>query len=413
MSHARAGDSTPLSSAERPVAERRTFAGDRRRAVALPLGGIGTGNLALGGTGVLTQWQLHNQGNHLGFSPQSFFALRLSCTEPPLSLRRMLHGPAIAPHGEPAPLVNDALDAAARYARPASWPGVRDTTFHGAYPFARIDYADDWPVQVQLEAYTPFVPLDAEASSLPLASFTFRITNQFSHPVHGWLLGALQNLVGWDGVTPVRDDRCAVLGGNVNRMMSSADGTGLVLANDDLDPRHPGYGSMALWTPAAAAALPQFDDTDAALAFADSLKLVNVTVLDDWSAEASARALAELRPVMRGPQGPSAWPHLGRGAGGSVRPAPGRLRRAAVRLRVALPQPAGRLRPVRRRPSRCRPRRCRPRRCRPGQPGSAITMPPSSPERRRWSSTSPDSEPTCSSAPGAGTMPSTTAACPT
>ena len=31
------------------TAERQTFAGDRRRAVAFPLGGIGTGNLALGG----------------------------------------------------------------------------------------------------------------------------------------------------------------------------------------------------------------------------------------------------------------------------------------------------------------------------------------------------------------------------
>jgi non-lysosomal glucosylceramidase len=287
------------------TAERQTFTGDRRRAVALPLGGIGTGNLALGGTGTLKQWQLHNQGNHLGFAPQSFFALRLSCTEPPLSFRRVLRAPAIAPHREPAPLVNDDLDAAGRYARPASWPEVRDTTFHGAYPFARIDYADDWPAEVRLEAYTPFVPLDAEASSLPLASFTFRITNRFRYPLHGWLLGTLQNLVGWDGVTPVRDSQCAALGGNVNRLMSSGDGTGLVLANDDLDPSHPGYGSMALWTPAAAATLPQFDDADAALAFADSLKLVNVTVLDDWSAEASARALAELRPVMRGPEGPS------------------------------------------------------------------------------------------------------------
>jgi non-lysosomal glucosylceramidase len=297
------------------TAERQTFAGDRRRAVALPLGGIGTGNLALGGTGALKQWQLHNQGNHLGFAPQSFFALRLSCTEPPLSFRRVLRGPAIAPHREPAPLVNDELDAAGSYARPVSWPDVQDTTFHGAYPFGRIDYADDWPADVQLEAYTPFVPLDAEASGLPLASFTLRITNRFSHRLHGWLLGTLQNLVGWDGVTPVRDDQCAVLGGNVNRPMWLADGTpGLLLTNDTLAPDHPGYGSMALWTPSPAVPLPQFDDADTALAFADSLKLVNVTVLDDWSAEASARALAELRPVPRNPQGPSPAGHTWAGA---------------------------------------------------------------------------------------------------
>ncbi|HUN31332.1 MAG TPA: GH116 family glycosyl-hydrolase [Trebonia sp.] len=300
MPDARPRGTTPLT-----AAERRTFAGDRRRAVALPLGGIGTGNLALGGTGVLKQWQLMGQGNHLGFSPQSFFALRLSCTEPPLSFRRMLRGPAIMPHPEPAPLVNDHLDAAGPYAGPVSWPDVTSTTFEGAYPFARLDYADDWPAQVRLEAYTPLVPLDAEASSLPLASFTFTITNRFSHHLHGWLLGTLQNLVGWDGVTPIRDSHCSILGGNVNRLMTGGDGTGLVLSHDDLDPGHPGFGSMALWTPRPAAALPQFDDADSALAFADSLKLVNVTVLDDWTAEASSRALAALRPALRGPDGPS------------------------------------------------------------------------------------------------------------
>ena len=69
MSLAQARDLAPAAAAARTAAERLTFTGDRRRAVALPLGGIGTGNLALGGTGALKQWQLHNQGNHLGFAP--------------------------------------------------------------------------------------------------------------------------------------------------------------------------------------------------------------------------------------------------------------------------------------------------------------------------------------------------------
>jgi non-lysosomal glucosylceramidase len=129
-----------------------TYTGDQRRAIALPLGGLGTGNLAIAGTGALKQWQLHHQGNHLAFVPQSFFALRLSSTEPPLSLRRILQAPAPPPHPEPAPLVNDHLDAAASQARPFSWPAVRDTRFEGAYPFARIDYLDDWPLDVRLEA---------------------------------------------------------------------------------------------------------------------------------------------------------------------------------------------------------------------------------------------------------------------
>ena len=263
----------------------------RQRAVALPLGGLGTGNFSLGASGALRQWQLHNQGNHLGFLPQSFFGLRLASVEPPRSYRRVLQGPSATETWEGAPLVNDQFDAAGAYARPFSWPGVQATRFHGAYPFARIDYEDEWPVDVQLEAYTPFVCLDDIDSALPVASFTFTITNRFSQPVHGWLLAALQNVVGWDGVTPVRNVHCAILGGNINEVHDVGDGTCIIMHNPTLDLRDPGYGSMALWSKSQAMAFPQFDDADAALAFVDSLKLLTPTVLGDWGGGAVARAL--------------------------------------------------------------------------------------------------------------------------
>ncbi len=272
---------------------------------ALPLGGLGTGNVALAATGTLRQWQLHNQGNHLGSLPQSCFALRLSCLEPPRSYRRMLHTAPPPLHPEPAPLVNDHLDGPVPGDRTFAWPRVTGTTFTGEYPFARIDYHDAWPVDVSLEAYTPFVPLDADDSALPLADFTFTVTNRFAHPLHGWLLGTLQNAVGWDGVTPIRDARCASLGGNTNRVATIADGTAILMGNDTIDARDPGAGSMALWTPGPAVPLPQFADADAALLAVDSFKLLTPVVLEDWSDKAVARAVAAMRLPARWPTGPS------------------------------------------------------------------------------------------------------------
>jgi non-lysosomal glucosylceramidase len=274
--------------------------------VAMPLGGIGTGNVSLGGNGALKQWQICNQGNHLGAVPQSFFALRISSLEPPKSERRILQAGPIAPHPEPAPEVNDQLDAAGPHRRDFMWPHVAGTTFEGAYPFARVEYEDDWPIDVRLEAYTPFVPLDADASGLPLVSFTFTMTNRFSSDVLGWLLGTLQNVVGWDGAAPIRDARCSILGGNHNRAASLADGTAILMGNDSLEPTHRGTGSMALWTSATAYALPQFDDADTALALVDSLKLLTPVVLEDWSPAAVSRAVAALRPPVHLPTGPSA-----------------------------------------------------------------------------------------------------------
>ena len=41
----------------------------------MPLGGLGTGNLALKGDGSLVQWQISNRINHKAYVPHSFFGI--------------------------------------------------------------------------------------------------------------------------------------------------------------------------------------------------------------------------------------------------------------------------------------------------------------------------------------------------
>ena len=51
-------------------------------------------------------------------------------------------------------------------------------TYTGRFPFVEIAYRDPAsPCNVSLEAFSPFVPQDADASSLPLVFFTFRLRN--------------------------------------------------------------------------------------------------------------------------------------------------------------------------------------------------------------------------------------------
>src|SRR5581483_9105183 len=84
------------------------YQGEAIRHVALPLGGLGTGQVALGGDGGLRQWQMVNQVNHLGFLPASFFALRVTSPEPPIDIVRILQARAgLERSANPTPLVND------------------------------------------------------------------------------------------------------------------------------------------------------------------------------------------------------------------------------------------------------------------------------------------------------------------
>src|SRR5690606_38576521 len=52
-----------------------TYRGDALRALTLPLGGIGTGTIALAGDGGLRQWQITNNVNHDAHVPHTFFAI--------------------------------------------------------------------------------------------------------------------------------------------------------------------------------------------------------------------------------------------------------------------------------------------------------------------------------------------------
>ncbi|MCW2975316.1 MAG: hypothetical protein JWM06_597 [Actinomycetia bacterium] len=282
------------------------YEGEARRCVALPLGGIGTGHVALCGDGALRQWQLHNRPNHLGFLPATFFALRVAGVEPPLDIRRILQSPAVPPAAEPAPNVVDHVVPHDADPPTAHWSPVSSTAFEGAYPFGRLTYQDPaLPVDVSLEAYTPFVPLDDEASELPLASFTFTLSNLGATRLHGWILSTLQNAVGWDGATPIHGDACSLYGGNVNRVVARPESTAIVMDNPGLPDDDPRAGELALWTRSPSVPLPRFAGTQDALRFVEALKLLRPTIDDDWSEDAIRRACNELPPLLHVPVGAS------------------------------------------------------------------------------------------------------------
>jgi uncharacterized protein (DUF608 family) len=216
----------------------------------MPLGGIGAGQVALGGDGSLRQWQIVNQVNHLGSISNSFFAIRAFNPEPPLDVTRVLQSRAVLdlPEGA-APLVNDHVIPRDLRLLLEHCRGVESTTFSAAYPFARIQYHDAaLPLGVTLEAWSPFIPLNSEESGLPAVIFTFTLVNTSKNTVRGCLAAALQNAAGWDGMTPISGNRCALFGGNVNRTTNLRGAPAILMDNPSLPDDAPGWGQMALGT---------------------------------------------------------------------------------------------------------------------------------------------------------------------
>lgn len=147
----------------------RVYEGDRLDKVAFPLGGIGAGMLCIEGTGALSHFSLRNAPNVFN-EPMVFSAL---CVKDNPNTARVLEGPV--PRWKVFGLPgtgNGAGDKA------YGLPRMRKAKFSSQFPFATVELADDaMPVAVSIEAWSPFIPSDADNSSLPVAALEFTFTN--------------------------------------------------------------------------------------------------------------------------------------------------------------------------------------------------------------------------------------------
>lgn len=278
------------------------YRGSRLRHVAMPLGGVGAGHIALGGDGGLRQWQIHNQVNHRGFVPDSFFAIRAASIEPPLNVIRLLQSREVMDlPAEHTPLVTDDDIPEDQRRLVELFPGVERTEFSTAYPFARIRYFDDaLPLEINLEAHTPFIPLDETASGMPLIALRFTLRNLSGLSVHGALAGTLQNVVGWDGLTPISGTRNPLFGGNTNRHRRGPGRSSLIMENPSLPLDHPGAGQMVLTALADnVRACEQWTDPEQMLRFMEGLNITRQFIGPDSPVQRSYRTL----PIL--PHGPS------------------------------------------------------------------------------------------------------------
>ena len=228
--------------------QRTVYQGESLRAVAMPLGGLGTGSIALCGDGGLRQWQIFNQVNHQAHVPHSFFAI-WAHRHGSRSVARVLQSDALYDQTGfvPAPTCSDHTVPEASRNLLQALPGVAGIEFIGEYPIAQITYRDPaLPVEVSLEAFSPMIPLNARDSGLPVIRFEFTVRNPGDREIFVSLAATLQNAVGYDGIKPIRGVECPDYGANINLPIALRGMSGLYLTAVGLPPDAPANGTMLL-----------------------------------------------------------------------------------------------------------------------------------------------------------------------
>ncbi len=213
----------------------RLFKGNNLNCVAFPLGGLGTGNIALAGDGSLRQWQIINNVNHLGYIPNSFFFIQAQLGVNDKWVTKILEKKIeIPPNFEPARSVNDHIIPNDIKVRHEKYNCIQDLIFKGEYPIANIKYIDDEiPAQIELESWNPMIPLDVKNSALPVIIFNFKLKNIDKEKTLKLRLGGtMLNFIGWDGISEIDLDSYPRFLANRNILIQESNFNGILMNSE-------------------------------------------------------------------------------------------------------------------------------------------------------------------------------------
>ena len=192
--------------------------------VGMPIGGICAGQLYLGGDGKLWHWDIFNYVKGTGDSNYS----KPPSPESPLEQKFYLK-------------LGDkeiSLDNT----------GFTDISFRGEYPIGLITYKDSQiPVVVNLEAYSPYIPLNTEDSSLPATILEYTITNTSQIPLSCELIGMIENAVLLNNRnTPGKRRIQSIVKSDYTSLCCTAEVDDTLGADINSHKNLPDYGTMAL-----------------------------------------------------------------------------------------------------------------------------------------------------------------------
>ena len=151
------------------------YAGDRLSHVAFPLGGMGAGMICLEGTGALSHFSICN-GPDIFNEPCVFSAI---CIKGNKNVSRVLEGPV--PNWK---IFGNRGTGNGSAGTTFGLPRFSSSSLKARFPFAVVSLDDaKIPLQVRITGWSPFIPADADNSSLPVAALEYHFANLTDRPI--------------------------------------------------------------------------------------------------------------------------------------------------------------------------------------------------------------------------------------
>lgn len=193
--------------------------------IGMPVGGIGAGQVYLGGDGQLWYWDIFNFQRINPGGPGDKFYLN-----PMVQDHRFEQGFALRVKG-----------AITQTVKPLRNGGFSEISFHGQYPIGNVSYKDDsFPIEVNLKAFSPFIPTNSEESGFPAVIMEYTLKNSGDSKIEVELIGWLQNASNYSSSH-------AKKGAHINTIIESEKGLQLVCSSEGKELTDlPDHGNMTL-----------------------------------------------------------------------------------------------------------------------------------------------------------------------
>jgi uncharacterized protein (DUF608 family) len=180
--------------------ERAVYKGDELETIGMPVGGIATGQLYLRGDGTLALWQIFNKPIFSGYGRDNYRTYR------------------------PDSPVDSGFDVVLESGgKSVTRPLNKDfgsVEFAGEYPIGLVRYkADGFPIAAEMEAFSPFIPLNARDSALPATLFHITLRNTSDKAQRVSVIGRLENAVCFNSAKSIHAQRLSRIASEKGRTL--------------------------------------------------------------------------------------------------------------------------------------------------------------------------------------------------
>ncbi len=154
------------------------YSGEFTREISFPIGGIGTGSVGLAGNGRFVDWEIFNRPAKGSIIKNTHIAVKAKTKD--RTYIKVLNGDYTKDlTGSIEKGINCGFGHGPSNGTMCGVPHFKECVFNGEFPIATLTFSDDeFPADVVMTAFNPFIPLDADASSIPAAFFNIEFKNK-------------------------------------------------------------------------------------------------------------------------------------------------------------------------------------------------------------------------------------------